>query len=45
MNETQKRLRCQFVLPNDIFDLGLSGGEILVDAFRIRCEERETCTC
>ena len=45
MNETQKRLRRQFVLPNEIFDLGLSGGEILVYAFLIRCEDRETYTC
>ena len=45
MNETQKRLRRQFVLPNEIFDLGLSGGEILVYAFLIRCEDRESYTC
>ena len=45
MNETQKRLRRQFVLPNEIFDLGLSGGEILVYAFLIRCEDRETYSC
>ena len=45
LNETQKRLRRQFVLPNEIFDLGLSGGEILVYAFLIRCEDRETYTC
>ena len=45
MNQTQTRLRRQFVLPNEIFDLGLSGGEILVYAFLIRCEDRETYTC
>ncbi|MBR4206626.1 MAG: helix-turn-helix domain-containing protein [Clostridia bacterium] len=45
MNEKQKRLRNQFVLPNEIFDLGLSGGEILVYAFLIRCEDRKTYTC
>ena len=45
MNKTQTRLRRQFVLPNEIFDLGLSGGEILVYAFLIRCEDRETYTC
>ena len=45
MNETHSRLRRQFVLPNEIFDLGLSGGEILVYAFLIRCEDRETYTC
>ena len=45
MNETQKRLRRQFVLPNEIFDLGLSGGEILVYSSLIRCEDRETYTC
>ena len=45
MNKTQTRLRRQFVLPNEIFDLGLSGGEILVYAFLIRCEDRKTYTC
>ena len=45
MNNAQTRLRRQFVLPNEIFDLGLSGGEILVYAFLIRCEDRETYTC
>ncbi len=45
MNEIQKRLRRQFVLPNEIFDIGLSGGEILVYAFLIRCEDRDKYTC
>ena len=45
MNQNCQRLRRQFVLPNEIFDLGLSGGEILVYAFLIRCEDRETYTC
>ena len=45
MNETQKRLRHQFVLLNEIFHLGLSGGEILVYAFLIRCEDRDKYTC
>ena len=45
MNDAQKRLRCQFVLPNEIFDLGLSTGEIAVYAFLVRCENRETYTC
>ena len=45
MNKAQTRLRRQFVLPNEIIDLGLSGGEILVYAFLIRCEDRKTYTC
>ena len=45
MSQNSQRLRRQFVLPNEIFDLGLSGGEILVYAFLIRCEDRETYTC
>ena len=45
MTKTQTRLRRQFVLPNEIFELGLSGGEILVYAFLVRCEDRETYTC
>jgi len=45
MSQNSQRLHRQFVLPNEIFDLGLSGGEILVYAFLIRCEDRETYTC
>ena len=45
LNETQKRLRRQFVLPNELFDLGLSTGEIAVYAYLVRCEDRNTYTC
>ena len=34
-----------FLLPNQIFLLGLSAAEIAVYAYLIRCENRETFTC
>ena len=45
MNQNSQRLRRQFVLPNEIFDLGLSTGEIAVYAYLVRCEDRNTYTC
>ena len=43
--KNRDNIRNYFPVPNEIFDLGLSGGEILVYAFLIRCEDRETYTC
>ncbi len=34
-----------FPLPNEIFSLGLSGGEILVYAYLLYCENRKTFQC
>ena len=34
-----------FLLPNEIFDLDLSAGEIAVYAYLLRCENRETFQC
>lgn len=34
-----------FLLPNEIFSLGLSGGEILVYSYLMYCEDRETFQC
>ena len=34
-----------FLLPNEIFTLGLSAGEIAVYAYLIFCEDRETHLC
>ena len=34
-----------FLLPNDIFNLDLTPGEIAVYAFRIRCENRQSFQC
>ena len=37
--------RNYFPLPNEIFSLGLSTGEIATYAFLMRCENRETYQC
>ena len=37
--------RDYFPMPNEIFSLGLSCGEIAVYAYLMRCEERETFQC
>ena len=34
-----------FLLPNEIFTLGLSAGEIAVYAYLLFCEDRETHLC
>ena len=34
-----------FPVPNEIFSLGLTDGEILVYTFLMRCEDRETFKC
>ena len=34
-----------FPMPNEIFGLGLSAGEIAVYAYLMFCEDRETYTC
>ena len=34
-----------FPIPNEIFSLGLSAGEIAVYAYLMFCEDRETYTC
>ena len=38
-------IRNYFPVPNEIFRLGLSGGEILVYAYLMYCEDRTTYTC
>ena len=48
MRKTCKRRPRQggfFLLPNEIFPLGLSAGEIAVYAYLIFCEDRETHLC
>ena len=48
MRRTCKRKPRQggfFLLPNEIFTLGLSAGEIAVYAYLIFCEDRETHQC
>ena len=37
--------RNYFPLPNEIFSLGLSTGEIATYAYLMRCEDRETYHC
>lgn len=34
-----------FPMPNEIFNIGLTDGEILVYTFLMRCEDRETFKC
>ena len=38
-------IRDYFPLPNEIFCLGLSSGEIAVYAYLLRCENRKTFQC
>ena len=38
-------IRNYFPMPNEIFSLGLSAGEIAVYAYLMRCENRETYQC
>lgn len=48
MRRTCKRKPQQggfFLLPNEIFTLGLSAGEIAVYAYLLFCEDRETHLC
>ena len=48
MRPTCKRKPWQggfFLLPNEIFTLGLSAGEIAVYAYLLFCEDRETHVC
>ena len=48
MRKTCKRKPRQgglFLLPNEIFTLGLSAGEIAVYAYLLFCEDRETHVC
>ena len=44
--EMQKlKLQNYFPIPNAVFDLALTDGEILVYAFLLRCEDRRTYQC
>jgi predicted transcriptional regulator len=38
-------MRNYFPLPNEIFSLGLSAGEIATYAYLMRCEDRKTYQC
>ena len=38
-------IRNSFILPNEIFNLGLSGGAILVYSYLRYCEDRKTYQC
>ena len=38
-------IRNYFPLPNEIFQLGLTPGELAVYAFLLKCENRETYQC
>ena len=45
-NEMQKlKQQNYFPIPNAVFDLDLTDGEILVYAFLLRCEDRRTYQC
>ena len=43
--KNRDNIRNYFPVPNEIFRLGLSGGEILVYAYLMYCEDRTTYTC
>ena len=46
LNYYQKsKLQNFFPVPNEIFSLGLTDGEILVYTFLMRCEDRKTFKC
>ena len=47
LNAEMQKLKQQnyFPLPNAVFDLDLTDGEILVYAFLLRCEDRRTYQC
>ena len=47
LNNEMQKLKQQnyFPLPNAVFDLDLTDGEILVYAFLLRCEDRRTYQC
>lgn len=42
---SQNKEKHYFILPNEIFCLGLSSGEISVYSFLLRCENRKTYQC
>lgn len=42
---SQNKEKHYFTLPNEIFCLGLSSGEISVYCFLLRCENRKTYQC
>ena len=43
--QEKRAVRNYFPMPNEIFSLGLSGGEILVYAYLMYCEDRKTFQC
>jgi predicted transcriptional regulator len=47
LNAEMQKLKQQnyFPIPNAVFDLDLTDGEILVYAFLLRCEDRKTYQC
>ena len=47
LNAEMQKLKQQnfFPIPNTVFDLDLTDGEILVYAFLLRCEDRRTYQC
>ena len=47
LNNEMQKLKQQnyFPIPNAVFDLDLTDGEILVYAFLLRCEDRRTYQC
>lgn len=42
---SRSAIRNYFPLPNEIFQLGLTPGELAVYAFLLKCENRETYQC
>ena len=44
-SENNAKIKNAFVLPNEIFDLGLSSGELSVYAYLRRIEDRRTYQC
>lgn len=47
LNAEMQKLKLQnyFPIPNAVFDLDLTDGEILVYAYLLRCEDRKTYQC
>ena len=44
-SEKASKLSRSFILPNEIFEIGLDGGAILIYAYLLRCEDRKTHQC
>ena len=45
LRQKEENIKKSFLLPNEIFTLGLCPGEIAVYAFLLSCEDRDTYQC